>query len=155
MDENQDHAKIIMHPPVFYIIAALIGLGIDYFFPLSFGFEGATGTAGILLFILGVIIAILSMKNFAKDKQSPSVHAPTHNIYTSGIYGYTRNPIYLGALIWLMAAAVYFDKAWIFIMSAPLIVFLNKAVIEKEEAYLEEKFGDEYRSYKKKVRRWI
>jgi protein-S-isoprenylcysteine O-methyltransferase Ste14 len=55
----------------------------------------------------------------------------------------------------MMSGALYFNKAWIMIMVLPLILWMNKVVIEKEEAYLEEKFGDDYLAYKKKVRRWI
>ncbi len=155
MSEDQDHAGIITHPPLFYITAALIGVGIDYIVPLSFGFGGGTTAAAIIIFILGLLIAGMSGRKFASDKQSPSVHAPTTSIYTSGIYAYTRNPMYLGVMLWMAAAALYFDKLWILIMCVPLILFMNKVVIEKEEAYLEDKFGDEYRTYKAKVRRWI
>ncbi len=155
MSEEQDNAGIVTHPPLFYIAAALIGVGIDYFVPLSFGFEGGTTVAAIAIFILGLLIAAMGGRKFASDKQSPSVHAPTTGIYTSGIYAYTRNPMYLGVMLWMASASLYFDKLWILIMCVPLLIFMNKVVIEKEEAYLERKFGDEYTAYKNKVRRWI
>ena len=135
MSENSDNPGIIMHPPVFYIVATLIGLGIDYLFPLSFGFEGMAATASIAILILGTIVTGLGFKMFTTDKQSPSVHEPTTSVYQSGIYAYTRNPIYLGVLLWMIAGALFFDKAWIMIMALPLVLFLNKVVIEKEEAY--------------------
>ncbi|MDG1438225.1 MAG: isoprenylcysteine carboxylmethyltransferase family protein [Emcibacteraceae bacterium] len=155
MSEEQDNAGIAVHPPVFYIVAALIGVGIDYLFPLSFGSDAMLETAGIIIFLLGLIIAVLSFKIFASNKQSPSVHASASKIYQSGVYAYSRNPIYLGITLWLVAAALYFDNVWLLIITVPLILFMNKAVIEKEEAYLTSKFGDDYLSYKKKVRRWI
>ena len=55
----------------------------------------------------------------------------------------------------MVAASFYFDNVWLVIVTVPLIVFMNKMVIEKEEAYLERTFGVEYLDYKKKVRRWI
>ncbi|MDG1995320.1 MAG: isoprenylcysteine carboxylmethyltransferase family protein [Emcibacteraceae bacterium] len=155
MSEEQDNAGIAVHPPVFYIVAALIGVGIDYLFPLSFGSDAMLETAGIIIFLLGLIIAVLSFKIFASNKQSPSVHASASKIYQSGVYAYSRNPIYLGITLWLVAAALYFDNVWLLIITVPLILFMNKVVIEKEEAYLTSKFGDDYLSYKKKVRRWI
>ena len=155
MSENADNPGIVTHPPVFYIVAILIGLGIDYFMPLSFGFEGMTKTVSLVILILGTIVTVLGFKMFTTDKQSPSVHEPTVAVYQSGIYAYSRNPIYLGVLLWMMAGALFFDKVWIMIMVLPLILWMNKVVIEKEEAYLEEKFGDSYLDYKKKVRRWI
>ncbi len=155
MTDESDNAGIIAHPPVFYIIAVLIGLGGDYLIPLSFGLAAGTKIAGFAVFVTGTVISVMSFKMFAGDKQSPSVHEPTNSIYTSGVYSLTRNPIYLGVLMWVVAASFYFDKLWLLIICVPLVVFLNKAVIEKEEAYLENKFGDEYRDYKSKVRRWI
>tara|TARA_Y100000385_G_scaffold232259_1_gene244670 strand:+ start:81 stop:548 length:468 start_codon:yes stop_codon:yes gene_type:complete len=155
MSENADNPGIVTHPPVFYIVAILIGLGIDYFMPLSFGFEGMTKTVSLVILVLGTIVTVLGFKMFTTDKQSPSVHEPTVAVYQSGIYAYSRNPIYLGVLLWMMAGALFFDKVWIMIMVLPLILWMNKVVIEKEEAYLEEKFGDSYLDYKKKVRRWI
>ncbi len=155
MNEEQDHAGIVAHPPVFYITATLIALGIDYVYPLAFGFDDLGGTLGIAVFIIGVVITIMSFRMFASDKQSPSVHEPTSSIYTSGIYAYSRNPIYLGVLLWMAGASLYFDILWLLIVCIPLVMFMNKVVIEKEETYLEGKFGDEYLAYKSQVRRWI
>ncbi|MDG1707833.1 MAG: isoprenylcysteine carboxylmethyltransferase family protein [Emcibacteraceae bacterium] len=155
MSEQEDNAGIVTHPPVFYIVAAIIGVRIDYLFPLSFGSNAMLGNAGIIIFVLGLIIALLSFKIFASNKQSPSVHASASKVYQSGVYAYSRNPIYFGIMLWLVAAALYFDNAWLLIVTVPLILFMNKAVIEKEEAYLANKFGDDYLDYKKKVRRWI
>ena len=155
MSDNNDNAGIITHPPFFYIIAALIAVGIDWLYPLSFGGDGMIKTVAIVLVVVGVLAFIMAGRMFAKNKQSPSVHASQPKIITSGIYGYTRNPIYLIATVWLGAAGLYVDNVWMVLMVIPMIIVINKLVIEKEEAYLESKFGDEYRDYKKKVRRWI
>jgi len=155
MSKNADNPGIIIHPPVFYIVATIIGLAIDYLMPLSFGFTDITKTVSLVILALGTIVLVLGFKMFATDKQSPSVHEPTNAVYQSGIYAYSRNPIYLGVLLWMMSGALFFDKVWIMIMAFILIFFMNKVVIEKEEAYLEEKFGEDYLAYKQKVRRWI
>lgn len=155
MSEKSDNPGIVTHPPVFYIAATLFGLGFDYLIPLSFGFDGMAEIASIVIFIIGMIILVLGFKMFTTDKQSPSVHEPTSAVYQSGVYAYSRNPIYLGVMLWVIAGALFFDKVWIMIMVLPLILIMNKIVIEKEEAYLQEKFGDDYSAYKNKVRRWI
>lgn len=155
MSETQDNAGIVTHPPVFYIIATLIGLGLDYLYPLTFGSQAMIETGAIIIFVLGAIVAALGLKMFATNKQNPSVHATVSKVYQSGIYAYSRNPIYLGVSLWMLSGALYFDKVWIMIMMVPLTLFMNKKVIEKEEAYLEQKFGEDYIAYKQKVRRWI
>jgi len=155
MVESNDNAGIITHPPFFYLAAAIVATIADKVYPLKYNAGQMLEYAGIVIFVLGVALFVTASKFFRINKQSPSVHAKTVKIYTSGIYGRTRNPLYLGVTIWMVAASFYFDNVWLVIVTVPLIVFMNKMVIEKEEAYLERTFGVEYLDYKKKVRRWI
>lgn len=155
MSEEQDNAGIVTHPPFFYIASALIAVGIDQVVPLSFGNTMATEYAGLVILVIGVLIFIASGRMFVKNKQSPSVHASQPKIITDGIYGKTRNPIYVSAHLFLLAVALYVDNVWMLLMIIPLTILMTKLVIEKEEAYLERKFGGDYLDYKKKVRRWI
>ncbi len=155
MNDKADHAQIITHPPVFYIISIFIALVIDYFSPLGIGDTMIFKMTAIVIGVVGILVFISAGRMFRADKQNVSVHTKTKNIYQSGIYAYSRNPIYLGALLMVIGCGIYFNKPWILIMQVPLVLFMNKYVIGREEAYLERKFGDEYLDYKKKVRRWI
>lgn len=155
MKEHIDNAGIITHPPVFYILATMLGLTFDKIFPLSFFFKELGLVAGIIVFTLGVLVLILGLKIFLGHKQHPSVHASTSQIFQSGIFGYSRNPIYLGMALIMLGAALYFDILWMAIFMVPLILVINKLVIAKEEIYLARKFGEKYLEYKKVVRRWI
>ena len=154
-NEEQDNAGIVTHPPFFYILAGLVGWGINVLYPLSFGMPDLNTPVSITVFVLGLIIFVLSVKTFKENEQSPSVHASQPKVLRTGIYGYSRNPIYVAASLWLVSVSLYFDNVWMLIMLAPLLIFMTSQVIKKEEAYLEGKFGDDYRDYKKKVRRWI
>ena len=153
--EDNDNAGIIAHPPIFYIISVIAALVIDYFVPLDMGESPILKIVSVLMAVLGIGIFISAGKMYRTDKQNVSVHTKTDNIYQSGIYSRTRNPLYLGALIVVIAGGIYFGEPWILILQIPLVFFLNKQVIGKEEEYLERKFGAEYIEYKKKVRRWI
>lgn len=154
-DEDGDNAGIIAHPPIFYIISVIIALILDYFVPLGMGEGLILKVVAAVMAVLGIGIFISAGKMFRSDKQNVSVHTKTDSIYQSGIYARSRNPIYLGVLVVVIASGLYFNELWILIMQIPLVFFLNKQVISKEEAYLERKFGTEYIEYKKKVRRWI
>jgi len=79
----------------------------------------------------------------------------TSSIVTSGLYRWSRNPIYLSFVIAGLGVACLLNDFWIVLMQIPLATVLTKMVIEKEERYLEDKFGESYRAYKKKVRRWL
>lgn len=155
MSEENDNAGIIAHPPFFYLTAALIAIAIDWAIPLSFGNQIITEYIGIAVLIAGIIIFVASGRMFVKNKQSPSVHASQPKVITDGIYGKTRNPIYLSAHLLLAAPALYFDNVWMLLTLIPMTIIMTKVVIEKEEAYLSRKFGDEYKTYMKNVRRWF
>jgi protein-S-isoprenylcysteine O-methyltransferase Ste14 len=80
---------------------------------------------------------------------------PTTTIVETGPYRFTRNPIYLGMFVGLAGLAIAFDSLWLL---GTLLVFafaIRYGVVAREEAYLERKFGDAYRHYRARVRRWL
>lgn len=154
-ENYEDNAGIITHPPFFYIGFVLMALAIDHFYPLAIGYINIVKPVAILIVVLSIFIMIAAGKMFRSDKQDVSVHTKTENIYQSGIYAYSRNPLYLAITMITIAGGLYFDKLWILISLLPILYIMNKLVIAKEEVYLESKFGDEYLAYKAKVRRWI
>jgi protein-S-isoprenylcysteine O-methyltransferase Ste14 len=155
MSEEKDNPGIITHPPVFYIAAVLISIGLNRLYALSLGDYEILETLAIVIASASIIILVMATKLFKDNSQSPSVHATSVKIYTGGVYGYSRNPIYVGATSLLIAAALYFSNGWMLISVLPILYIMTNLVIIKEEVYLEEKFGQEYMDYKKKVRRWI
>ena len=89
----------------------------------------------------------------ARTTIDPSEHSS--KVVTSGLYAYSRNPIYLGWF--LLIAGVGFRNAslLVLVIAVTMVLLLYQAVIVEEEAYLEKRFGDEYLRYKKSVRRWL
>ncbi len=83
------------------------------------------------------------------------VRKPTKAIVTVGVYSYTRNPMYLSMVILLIAFTFLANALWIAISIPFFMIIMQKGVIEREEAYLQNKFGEEYIQYKNQVRRWI
>jgi protein-S-isoprenylcysteine O-methyltransferase Ste14 len=79
---------------------------------------------------------------------------PTTAIVESGPYGFTRNPIYLAMFLGLIGLAIAFDTLWL-LMLVPFGLIISYGVVAREKAYLERKFGDVYRDYRSRVRRWL
>ncbi len=152
---HDDNAGIITHPPVFYVAASVIGLGLDYMWPISMGYDSLRITGAVIIFCLSLVFVVGGFNKFRQNEEDFNVHSSTEKILSSGVFGFSRNPLYLSLLLLIISIGLYFDKVWLLIICVPLILVINKMVIEKEEAYLESKFGDEYHDYKKKVRRWI
>ena len=86
---------------------------------------------------------------------SPDPHTPTTTVVTIGIYRFTRNPIYMGFLCMVIGFPLVFGNPWGILVGAIQILLFNKLIIEREEAYLAQKFGREYLDYKTRVRRWL
>jgi protein-S-isoprenylcysteine O-methyltransferase Ste14 len=80
---------------------------------------------------------------------------PSTAVVTTGVYRITRNPMYLAMALLYAAASLVLDSGISLCLLAPLLVLVRKGVIEREERYLEHKFGEDYRAYKRTVRRWI
>ena len=80
---------------------------------------------------------------------------PVSSIVTSGIYGFSRNPIYLGFLLMVIGIPLIGGIYWGMILAPIFILLCNRLVIEHEEAYLGKKFGTTYTDYQSRVRRWL
>ena len=76
-------------------------------------------------------------------------------LVTSGIHGWSRNPIYVGMFLVYIGIGIGVRSPWIVILTLPLAIILRDGVVAREEAYLERRFGDTYRGYKARVRRWV
>ena len=102
-----------------------------------------------------MVLVVLSRRELVKHREHPNPYKPTSAIVTSGIYGVTRNPIYVGFHFVVLAVAVGANNAWLFLAAVVLFILLWFGVVRPEERYLSGKFGAEYDDYRRKVRRWI
>ena len=110
----------------------------------------------ILLFI-GILILINPILKFIKSRTTidPIKFKKVNKLITSGIYKYSRNPMYLGLLMIVISTTIFYLN--IFSITTPIIFYfwINKFQIKREEIFLTEKFGKEYLLYMTKTRRWI
>ena len=80
---------------------------------------------------------------------------PSTTVVTTGLYRLSRNPIYLGLAALYLGLAFAANSGWAVILLLPILAVMRYGVIAREERYLEAKFGDDYRAYKARVRRWL
>jgi len=149
--------KLLIPPPIQALLSAIMMCLISrYFTHANFSLNGINIFALIFLIIAAIII-ILSMYKFKKIKTTISPLRPnkTSSLVKSGIYEYTRNPMYLGLLLMLFSIALFLKNFISFLIIPLFILFITKNQILPEEEALENIFGEEYKNYKKKVRRWI
>ena len=82
-------------------------------------------------------------------------YKPTSAIVSDGLYGLSRNPIYVALTLIYLGIGVAIDSPWILALVVPVLLVMRTGVIAREERYLERKFGAEYLDYKVSVRRWV
>ena len=111
----------------------------------------------ILILLIGMLILINPIFKFIKSKTTidPIKFKKVNKLITTGIYKYSRNPMYLGLLMIVTSTSLFYLN--IFSITTPFIFYfwINRFQIKREEIFLTEKFGKEYLLYKTKTRRWI
>jgi len=151
-------AGVIARPPLLFLAALLIGFVSDQLLPLPFPVPGIDLVHWILggsLILIGVALAAAGVRNFARAGTPVPTIKPTRALVTTAIHGWTRNPIYLGMFLLYGGIGVAARSPWILMLTLPLAITIRYGVVAREEAYLERRFGDAYRDYKARVRRWL
>ena len=111
----------------------------------------------IVILSIGILVIINPVVKFIKSKTTvnPVEFKNVEKLVTSGIYKYSRNPMYLGMIMIIISTTVYYLNFYSLLTPFIFYFWINRFQIKREEVFLEEKFGQEYLSYKTKTRRWI
>ena len=139
---------VAIHVVVVFLLSKLPGPKI----PVDIG-----NVAGIACLILALIFIVPAVVKFVlvKTTMNPFELNKPHKLVVSGLYRVSRNPMYFGMLLILIATLFFFYTISAVIVVPSFIVLLNKLQIEPEEKALTELFGAEYKEYCDRVRRWI
>lgn len=126
---------------------------------LSSLFVPAVWVKGLAVVFIGsgAWVALLGVLAFrrAKTTVDPRVPQQSVSLVVSGIYRYSRNPMYLGFLLWLIGLACYLLNIAAFALLPLFVWYMNRFQIKPEERFLQQKFGAEYQAYCERVRRWL
>ena len=158
MVNQKDGANVKSPPPVYYLVGVILGILLNrfvYHLPITEGLSYGRIAVGAALLLMGFYMFFAAVSWFRKTEQDPEPWKPTPSIITQGIYRYSRNPIYLGVGLVMTGIGFLLNNFWILLLSIIVLIIIYRIAIIPEEKYLEEKFGEEYLAYKRKVRRWI
>ena len=153
-----DNSGVRIFPPGIYLACLLVGFAVQWVRPAPIGLgdwpQGLKLVGGVVI-LLGLGLMGSALVAFRKAGTAVNPTRPTSAITRDGPYRLTRNPMYLGFALVHGGIALWADALWP-LLTLPLAMWMVQvAVIDKEERYLAEKFGDDYLSYKVAVRRWI
>lgn len=154
-ESERDTAGVVAPPPLIFLAGLGIGFGLEALLPGGSLPDLVRWALGGLLVVSG--LALLATFNLSFNRSGTAVEPwkPTTAIVTSGPYGFTRNPAYLGMALVYVGIAFLAGAPWALVPLPLVLLVINNGVILREERYLERKFGSEYLDYKGRVRRWI
>jgi protein-S-isoprenylcysteine O-methyltransferase Ste14 len=153
--EMPDNPGVIAPPPLIYAGALVIGLLANRLYPLALLPRGLSRVLGWPLIFGGFVIGSLGLREMKRAGTNVDPREPTTTIVTGGPYRFTRNPLYLSMTLVYAGITALANALPAALLLPAVLAFMRRGVIEREERYLERKFGDEYMDYKARVRRWI
>jgi protein-S-isoprenylcysteine O-methyltransferase Ste14 len=150
-------AGVIARPPLLFLAGLLLGFVLDHLLslPLPVPRTGLHRIIAGLLILVGVAVFGAGIRNFSNATTPVQGTKPVRALVTTGIHGWSRNPIYVGMFLVYIGIGMAVRSSWILILTLPLAITIRYGVVAREEAYLERRFGDVYRDYKARVRRWL
>ena len=156
---TRDAAAVKVFPPGVPLATILLGVLLDYLWPIDVGLGVSPSVrywvGGIV--ICGSIfgVGLWSVLLFRRAGESEKPWDPTKRIIEHGPYRFTRNPMYLQMILACLGFAILLMNPWILLLTPICWWVLQQLVILPEEEYLERKFGEDYLTYKRRVRRWL
>lgn len=156
--QAKDNAGVAIRPPFLFLGALALGCILTLALPLGTRLASPNGlalTAGLVFAGIGLLLAALAANRFRLAGTPVPVDRPVTALVTVGPYHFTRNPIYIGLVLLYFGLSIILTSLWAILLLVPVLFILERYVIVREEAYLEEKFGEAYRKYKERVPRWL
>lgn len=154
--ENDSPGVNIMPPTVFYACLILGGI-LEFLFPYDFPVlsRPARIVLGSLIGGVGFAFMAAAHERFKRIGTNVPTNLPATTFVVQGAYNYSRNPMYVGGSTFFLGIGLAIGSLWMLAAYIPLGLYLDLYVIPREEAYMERVFGDEYRTYCSRVRRWL
>lgn len=156
--ENQDQdlsspADILAPAPVLALAAFLVGAAAHYAYPLAV-LPPPWNLVGGALILAGIGVLYSGLRVMRGVGKSPAHHDEPTELLTTGVFRYSRNPLYLGVCTVYTGLTLVLNSVWPFLTLVPLILYFDR-VARREENYLQQRFGDQYKEYQENVRRWL
>lgn len=154
MSEDADREHVPL-PPLVYLAGIAVGFAIDWLFPLRGLSREVQLAVGLPIIALAIALVLMSARELWRAGTSPLHERPTTRVISTGLYGMSRNPIYVAMTLGCVGVAITTDRLWVLAATALAVLVIDRLVIAREEVFLDAKFGEDYLAYKARVRRWV
>jgi protein-S-isoprenylcysteine O-methyltransferase Ste14 len=154
-NNNADNPGVIAPPPLIYAVALVAGLLANRRYHIPFLPRRVARTLGWPLLACGLGVGFLGTREMRRAETNVDPYKPATTVVTGGPFRFTRNPLYLSMTLIYGGISALANALPAALLLLIVLRLMQRGVIEREERYLESKFGDEYIEYKGKVPRWI
>ena len=144
-----------VYPPVYFLAALMALAGLHFLLPELRWLERPATYAGGLFVLVGLILAVVSSELFRRSGTTIKPFEPSTALVTSGPFRLSRNPMYLGMVLVLLGCAMLVGTVWPLPVIPLFIWLITSRFIVHEEQMMEQVFGDDYRAYRRRTRRWM
>jgi protein-S-isoprenylcysteine O-methyltransferase Ste14 len=160
MSNQIDKSKgpgVFIPPPLIYVLIFIASVFIQKEIPITASIfqSWAIKVVGIIFLIIASFFLARSLRQFFQSKNTVILIKPASSLQKTGIYGISRNPMYVGLAIVYLGITCFIGNWWNIILFPVLFLIVQEYIIKREEKYLELEFGQQYEEYRIKVRRWL
>ena len=148
-------AEIRLIPPVVYFGVFALMWAVNWWRPWLIPDGSGLRMAGLALVLAGVALTIWAATTFGRAHTTVVPWEQVNAMVTTGPFQLSRNPIYLADAIAYLGGTLLIQSWWPLLALPPVLLVIRRKVIDREEHYLTERFGDAYRDYQLRVRRWL
>jgi protein-S-isoprenylcysteine O-methyltransferase Ste14 len=154
MDEEANKRSKVP-PPLIYLAGLVFSYLLSFIYHVALMPQLLSLVLGVVLLFCGFALSAWGANTFRMNHTSLNTTIAVSKIVTSGPFRTSRNPMYLGLAIIYLGVAFIANDLLVLLFLIPVFAVMNYYIIPREERYLEANFGEDYRAYKKKARRWL
>lgn len=144
-----------IYPPLMVLAGIITQLLIGYIAPIQPILSETWQYIGIFLMVLGFATILLAARSFRKNETTIIPDGQPSALMEGGLFAYSRNPIYVAMAVLLIGSGLAIGHIWSLLVVPIFVILVQQIWIVKEEENLETEFGQIYRNYKMRVRRWL
>lgn len=142
-------------PPAYFVVAIVLAVVLHFLLPLKQLFVFPWRLAGLFPLVIGIALNLVADRAFKKHHTTVKPFEESSALVTTGVFGVSRNPMYLGMTLILLGIGILLGSVTPLAVVIALPILLDRVFITPEERMLEDAFGDQFREYRERVRRWI
>ena len=148
---TKDNPRVIVPPPLIFAALLVAGLVMDS----ELASNVIVQLAAVAVIATGLALIAAALGLFRRAHTRPEPWQASSALVLTGVYGFTRNPMYLGMAVVCLGVAILLSSLAAALSTFLAVLIIDRAVISREEAYLSRRFGQEYLAYRSRVRRWL